>query len=621
MRVRAADRRLQSATRLSDDRGQRPALRVRHPLFLYGLGKTVILRYAYLAWLRARLRHFVRNAAKAREVQHTTLLAKVARNADSQFGRDFGFKDIHTAADFRARVPVLTYEDHRPYINRVLNGDESALFAPGTKVLMFAMTSGTTGDPKRLPITDELFREYRMGWQLWGAGIYGDYPRLLFQKTLQLSSDWRQYASPCGIPCGQISGLAATTRPGISQLMFIPPAATSQIHDPAAKHYTALRFALATRNVGMVITANPSSLVEFARRANSQSEALIRDIHDGTLSCEVPAHVRAALNHRINKRRPRRARELERLASQHGALVPKHAWPQLSVTAVWTGGSIGIFLPHLAELYGHSVVRDHGLSASEGRVTIPLANDCSAGILDYCHHYFEFIPVDEHGTARPTVLEGHELEIGRDYYVLLTTSGGLYRYDIHDAVRCVGFQGQAPLLEFLNKGKNFSNLTGEKLSEYQVIRAVERSFAELNLPIDYFLVAPVMEEFPRYMLLVEQRAHRGRADELAAAFQRNLSKLNEEYAEKSTSGRLLPAQVREVPHDTWRRLRAEKTGSRGNFEEYKHVCLTQDLSTVERLAAVPPSPVTMLPTFSTLGNGSSPAASAVAASNHTSVAR
>ncbi len=593
----------------------------KHPLSFFGLGETVILRYAYLAWLRAQLRHFVRNAAKAREVQQATLLAKIARNANSQFGRDFGFAEIRTAADFRARVPILTYEDHRPYITKVLHGETSALFAPGTKVLMFAMTSGTTGEPKRLPITDELFREYRLGWQLWGAGIYGDYPELLNQKTLQLSSDWRQYVSPCGIPCGQISGLAATTRPAIAQRMFLPPATTMRIHNPAAKHYTALRFALATNNIGMVITANPSSLVELARRANAESGSLIRDIHDGTLSCEIPAEIRAALGTQITKRSPQRARELEQLIAQHGSLLPKHAWPKLRIMAVWTGGSIGIFLPHLSELYGHSVVRDHGLSASEGRVNIPLADGTPAGMLDYTHHYFEFIPVEEHGAAQPTVLEGHELEVGRDYYILLTTSGGLYRYDIHDAVRCVGFQGQAPLLEFLNKGKNFSNLTGEKVSEYQVIRAVERSFAELNLPIEYFLVAPVMEEFPRYTLLVEQKAHRGRALELAAAFQRNLSQLNEEYAEKSGSGRLLPAQVREVPHDTWRRLRAEKTGSRGNFEEYKHVCLTQDLSIVERLAAAPPCSIPRSPTFSVVGDFTDSTPSLAAASNHPSFAR
>jgi len=552
------------------------------------LGNSLIVRHAYLAWLRGRLRRFTGAAARAREVQHETLLAKVARNADSDFGRDFGFATIRSAADFRARVPVLTYEDHRPYISRVLNGDTRALFGPNTRVLMFAMTSGTTGEPKRVPITKELFYEYRMGWQMWGAGTYGDHPDLLHKKTLQLSSDWQQYAAPCGIPCGQISGLAATTRPAISQIMFLPPPATTRIHNAAAKHYAALRFALATPKVGMIITANPSSLVEFARRANQQSESLIRDIHDGTLNCELPAEVRESLASRIAKRNPGRARELEQLVSRHGSLQPKDAWPGLSVLAVWTGGSIGIFLPRLDEAYGSVAVRDHGLSASEGRMTIPLSDRTSAGMLDFHHHYFEFIPVEEHGKPNPTVLEGHELEVDRDYFILLTTSGGLYRYDIHDVVRCVGFRGQAPLLEFLNKGKNFANFTGEKLSEHQVIRAMEKTYGEMQLPIHHFLLAPVMEGQPRYVLLVEQSAHQGRGAELAERFQRNLAQLNEEYAEKCASGRLLPTQVREVPTGTWHRMREEKTRARGNFEEYKHTCLVQDLTAVDRLTGARP---------------------------------
>jgi hypothetical protein len=367
--------------------------------------------------------------------------------------------------------------------------------------------------------------------------------------------------------------------------MFLPPSATTWLHDAAAKHYTSLRFALASRKVGMVVTANPSSLVELARRANKQCEPLLRDIHDGTLSWDIPAPVREALRSRIAKRNPRRARELERLINQHGALLPKHAWPGLSVIAVWTGGSIGIFLPRLAELYGDAAIRDHGLSASEGRMTIPLADHTSAGLLDFHHHYFEFIPVEEYGKPHAITLEGHEREEGRDYYVLLTTSGGLYRYDIHDVVRCVGFQGQAPLLEFLNKGKNFSNITGEKLSEYQVIRAFEKTFADMALPIDFFLVAPVVDGEPGYVLLLEKKTHQNRQAEIAARFQTMLSQLNEEYAEKCASGRLLPALVREVPPGTWNRMRADKTSARGNFEEYKHVCLSQDLSLVEHLTS------------------------------------
>jgi hypothetical protein len=511
-------------------------------------------------------------------------MAKIRRNANSDFGRDFGFTNIRTVDDFRRRQPVAGYDEHHPYIERVLNGEVTALFAPGTRILMFAMTSGTTGTPKRLPITQELLDEYKSGWKIWGAGVYGDHLDLLNQQTLQLSSDWQQFRAPSGVPCGQISGLAAATRPWVTRRAFLLPGVVSQIHDSAAKHYTSLRFALARRDIGIIITANPSTLIEFARRADREKESLIRDIHDGSLSCDVPQYVRRALARRILRRRPERARELDRLASQHGALLPRHAWPELSVLAVWMGGSVNVYLSQLPALYGDVEIRDHGLSASEGRMTIPLTGGTSAGLLDFYHHYFEFIPVEEHDSAHPTVLEGHELEEGREYYIVMTTSGGLYRYDIHDVVRCVGFVGQAPLIEFLNKGKNFSNLTGEKLSEHQAIRAVKMSFAELALPIDTFTLAPIIDEQPRYVLLVESPAHRGRTDELAHRVQLNLAAVNEEYGDKCGSGRLLPVQVREVANGTWNALRRERTGDRGNFEEYKHPCLVGDVNFAERIA-------------------------------------
>ncbi len=544
----------------------------------------MIIRYAYLAGLQLKLKRFRHDARQARAFQHRALLSKVRRHTRSDFGRDHGFSRINTAADFRHQLQVGTYEEHHPYIERVLRGDTEALFAPGTRVLMFAMTSGTTGEPKRLPITTELFREYKSGWRMWAAGVFGDHVDLMLKQTVQLTSDWQQYRAPSGVPCGQISGLAAMTRPWFSRPVFPLPSIVSQIHDPAARHYASLRFTLASRRVGMIITANPSTLVEFAQRADRDKETLIRDIHDGTLSCDLPTELRQSLARRIARRRPRRARELDRLAAEHGELLPKHIWPKLSVLAVWTGGSVNVYLSRLPALYGETAIRDHGLSASEGRMTIPLADGSSAGLLDFYHHYFEFIPVEEHDTRRPNILEGHELEVGKDYYILLTTSGGLYRYDIHDVVRCVGFEGQSPLVEFLNKGKHFCSLTGEKLSEHQVVRAVKTSFTELALPLDTFTLAPVMDgDQPRYVLLVEPHAHRGRADELAQRVQVILERMNEEYGSKCSSGRLLPVEVREVASGTWSALRKERMGPRGNFEEYKHPCLVGDLEFVRRI--------------------------------------
>ena len=266
----------------------------------------MILRYAYLAELRLRLKRFRLRRPPSTDVSSIArCLAKIRRNARSDFGRDHGFSQIESAADFRRRLHVATYDDHHPYIERVLHGDTEALFAPAREILMFAMTSGTTGQPKRLPITAELFREYRAGWRMWGAGVFGDHVDLLHKQTVQLTSDWQQYRAPSGVPCGQISGLAAMTRPWFSRPIFPLPPSVSQIHDPAARHYASLRFTLASDRVGMIITANPSTLVEFAQRADREKESLIRDIHDGTLSCDLPPELRQALARRILAAPPR----------------------------------------------------------------------------------------------------------------------------------------------------------------------------------------------------------------------------------------------------------------------------------------------------------------------------
>jgi hypothetical protein len=273
------------------------------------------------------------------------------------------------------------------------------------------------------------------------------------------------------------------------------------------------------------------------------------------------------------------------MVARTGTLFPRDFWPQPSLLAVWTGGSVSVYLPQLTQFYGNPSIRDHGLSASEARMTLPLKDGTSAGIIEFMHHFFEFIPVSEHDSSQPIVLESHELEVGQDYYVLLTTSSGLYRYDIHDVVRCAGFEGQTPLLTFLNKGAHFSSITGEKLSEFQVVSAVRQGFADLRIASGEFTLAPVMRERPGYVLLVEQVLDEPHEKQLVAIVDEQLQQLNIEYAEKRRTGRLDLLSIHRVPPGTWRTLRDERTAARGNFEEYKHSYLVGDLSFIERLSS------------------------------------
>jgi hypothetical protein len=334
------------------------------------------------------------------------------------------------------------------------------------------------------------------------------------------------------------------------------------------------------------MTANPSTLVNLAKLGESSKEDLIRDIADGTLSnrFEVAADVRQALRRRLGGPNANRARELEAIIHHTGHLHPRDYWPDLSLLAVWTGGSAGAYTAGLKRFFGEVPIRDHGLSASEGRMTIPLADDRPDGVLDVGTHYFEFIPEGEYGTNQPTVLEAHELREGQSYYILLTTSSGLCRYDIRDVVRCTGFEGGTPLIEFLNKGSHISSVTGEKISESHVVAALKQATAELHLTLSHYTVAPEWGDPPGYRLLVEQAdlPAPDSADRLCALAEARLQELNVEYGEKRRTGRLVPLAPMLLPPGAWERFarhRQSKPG--GSVEQYKHPCLVPDLAFCE----------------------------------------
>ncbi|HBL45047.1 MAG TPA: auxin-responsive protein, partial [Planctomycetaceae bacterium] len=150
------------------------------------------------------------------------------------------------------------------------------------------------------------------------------------------------------------------------------------------KYYTALRLAIADQDVGMITTANPSTLLHLAQFADQQRESLIRDIADGRLTgaAQLEPAILKTLQPKLKRKNRARARELERIVARTGHLYPRDFWPGLSLLAVWMGGSAGAYLSQLAPYYGTPPVRDHGLSASEGRMTIPLESGTSTGVLD-----------------------------------------------------------------------------------------------------------------------------------------------------------------------------------------------------------------------------------------------
>src|SRR5947209_284018 len=187
---------------------------------------------------------FLEQTRRADEVQRALLMDRIARHADSQFGRDHHFREIRTPGDFRRRVPIRNYEAIEPYIERVRQGDLGALFGPGTKVHMFAMTSGTTDRPKTIPVTGESLHDYREGWTIWGSLAFDAHPEMLrkgLRPILQIASDWRESVTPAGIPCGAITGLTASMQSPLVRSVYCMPACGSRLKDISAKYYLPLR--------------------------------------------------------------------------------------------------------------------------------------------------------------------------------------------------------------------------------------------------------------------------------------------------------------------------------------------------------------------------------------------
>ncbi|WP_166824413.1 GH3 auxin-responsive promoter family protein [Thalassoroseus pseudoceratinae] len=536
------------------------------------------------ARVRRQLREFQHATQNCQSVQQTVLHNLLALNADSEFGQRHRLSAIQTPADLQKQFPLTNYDFYRSDIDQVREGKFNALLGSGNPLLMFSLSSGTTSATKYIPITQRFLDDYRRGWQVWGIRMLDNYPQVSQGRILQLSSNDDQFRTPGGTRCGSITGLVASLQKRIVQSMYTVPGVLSKIEDSTTRHYTALRIALADPEVALVMTANPSTLIHLAQRADREAESLIRDISDGTLtvSADVPLVVRSAIRRKIQARNPRRAAELERLKSSRDRLDPQDYWPNLALIAVWTGGSAAAYLPKLREYYGDGPILDPGLSASEGRMTTPLQDNRPDGVLDVTSHFFEFIPEAEYGSPSPSVLLAHELQIGESYYILLTTSSGFYRYDICDVVRCTGYYHTTPTLEFLHKGAHISNLTGEKIAESQAVRAVREAADEAGLVLEQFTLAPAWGDPPGYELLTETEL--STTANLADAIDRKLKTLNSEYADKRASGRLQPLRCVALSPGTWQRFAIQRQcGEGGSVEQYKHPFLSPEIGFGERI--------------------------------------
>lgn len=541
----------------------------------------LVYGWARLHGIRAQ-RAFRRAAANCAAAQRAMLLAKLRYASGTEYGRRFLFSKIASPEGYRRAVPIVGYEALAPYIERIIRGERNILFPPGEKLLMFAMTSGTTATPKYVPVTGRYRRELAQGNFIWGMGLLADHPHAIDQKILHIISPSRERETERGVPCGAATGLVAESQNRIANLKYALSPDVYRINDYDAKYYCVVLLAL-EHKISLLIAANPSTLVALGACLEKNAGRMIKDWYDGTLSVSErldPALGRA-LASRVGRKRSLASR-LDRLLAQRGRLLPRDVWPELNVIGCWTGGTLTPWLDLVREYWGPKPLRDPGLIASEGRMTIPLEDGERGGVLDIGSHFYEFIPYGEERAGGDTLL-AHELREGEKYYIILTTSSGFFRYNISDVVQVTGYFGETPILKFLHKGNRISSLTGEKISEHQVVEAFRACERRLGFSVPQFTVCPGWDVPPFYFVLLEERpdgvfaGDRGERllASIGARFDAELRELNMEYKNKRDSGRLGAPVARMIIEGSFERdKRAHIKRSGGRLEQYKHPYLS-----------------------------------------------
>ena len=531
---------------------------------------------------RSLAQRFDAAAQNPEQAQQTCLQQLLKRHQNTAFGQAHGFGQIHTPADYQQAVPIRDYEALRPYVQRMMQGEANVLVSD--PVTMFTLTSGTTGQPKYIPVTAVSEARNSALTRQWLYRSLPQHPRYLNSALVGIVSPAVEGYTPNGIPYGSVSGRIYQQIPKLVRRAYAVPYPVFEIKDYDTRYWAIARFALA-RQVSFLGTPNPSTLLRLANVMNIHRDSLIRAIYNGTLGTnpDLSGLTLAAwqqLQNRLHPQ-PQRARALEKVVETTGNLHPKDCWPHLQLLGCWTGGSVGLQAQQLAAVYGAAPLRDLGYLASEARVTLPIDDHTPSGVLDLTLNYCEFIPEAALDQENPPVYGSHELEVGQRYSILLTTPGGLYRYHINDIVEVTGFYHRAPMLAFVRKGKDMSNLTGEKLHVNQILLAMEQVQRQFDLGIGQYQWIPNPHEM-NYHIYVEwqdQRGDRWIQQVLLPALDQALQQLNGEYAQKRASRRLQPLRLHRMPPGWAEALQQEAIMAGKRDAQYKWKVLFQDADT------------------------------------------
>jgi hypothetical protein len=397
--------------------------------------KSILSKY-YAAFLVKKMRKAVLHPLKAQEKVFNELIS-AARN--TAFGKDHDFNSIRNYSDFKTRVPLTDYEELKPYIERIKNGESDVLWK-GLPIY-FCKTSGTTSGAKYIPISKESIHNHIQSAKLallcyiheTGRSEFVDGKMIFLQGSPELNKQGK-------VPTGRLSGIVAHHVPAYLQKNRLPSFHTNSIADWEQK-------------VDAIV-----------------DETIDKDMR---LISGIPSWVQMYF---------------ERLLEKSGKDSISEVFPNFSLF-VYGGVNYEPYRPIFNQLIGKSIPSVETYPASEGFIAFQDSQKEEGMLLVIDNGiFYEFIPSDEVFNDNPTRLSLGEVELNKNYAIVLNTNAGLWGYVIGDLVKFVSLQPYRVVVS--GRTKHFTSAFGEHVIAEEVEKAIQKGLKKTNARVREFHVAP-----------------------------------------------------------------------------------------------------------------------------------
>jgi hypothetical protein len=434
------------------------------------------------------------------EVQEELLLQLVKTAEGTVLGKQYDFASVKSYATFASRVPIVTYEEIEPLIEQSRKGMQN-IFWP-SYIKWFAKSSGTTNaKSKFIPVSNESLEgcHYKAGKDLLSLYLNNNEDSQLFVgKSLRLGGSKELYQDNHTI-FGDLSAILIDNMPFWAEF-----------------------------------SSTPSSKVSLMSNWEVKLDAIIQEsIQENVTSLAgVPSWMLVLLQ-----------RVLETTGKPHLLEI----WPN---TEVYFHGGVS-FEPYRAQyqkLFPKSDFNYYEIyNASEGFFAIQDLNDSSDLLLmlDY-GIFYEFIPMDTFGTSYEKAIPLWEVEIGKNYAMVITTNSGLWRYLIGDTVRFTSINPYR--IRVTGRTKHHINVFGEELMVENAETALAKTCKKLNCSVKDYTVAPIFMDGKQkgaHEWVVEFNQAPENYQEFSELLDQHLQEVNSDYEAKRFNNMTLnPLQLR-----------------------------------------------------------------------------